>query len=110
MEKRQGHHGCSHYLLLPRLQSPSVQVRHTHLTPCVVVCRCSQRSQLRSTSTRAPWTASRRSRQKKAWLQVCSKDLLRTSSAALAEHSCLCCTIVPKSTLAFKQPPLLSAQ
>merc|ERR1739845_275582 len=67
-----------------------------------VVCRCSPRSQWKSTSTREPWTASRRSRRKRALPRACSRGSWPTSSAVSAVHWCSCCTTVPRCTSDFE--------
>merc|ERR1711862_812270 len=63
--------GASPPSLPRRPPSLSVLEQHIHSTPCVVVCRCSPRSQLSSTSTRAPWTASRSLLVTRGWCPDC---------------------------------------
>merc|ERR1711976_661738 len=81
-----------------RLRSPSVLEPRILLTPCADACRCSRRSLWRSTSTRAPWTASRRSLPKRAWQRACTRGSSRTWSVALAVPWCLSCTIARRCT------------
>merc|ERR1712003_462790 len=81
-----------------KLQSPSVQEPRIPLTLCVDDCRCSRRSPWKNTSTRVPWTASRRLLPRRAWQKVCTRDSLRTWSAVLVVPWSSFCTIVLRCT------------
>merc|ERR1712127_95209 len=91
--------GRSPHLLQPRQPSPSGQGPPTLSTPCADACRCSRRSPLRSTSTRAQETASRRSQRRRAWQLASTRVSWQTFSAALVVPWCLSSTTGRRSTL-----------
>merc|ERR1711924_218750 len=86
-----------------RLRSPLVLELRIPSTLCVDACRCSRRNPSRSISTRAPWTASRRSLPRRAWPRACTRDSLRTSLEAWEALSCLCFTIARRRTWACEE-------
>merc|ERR1712117_433205 len=81
-----------------RRPSQSELARPTHSTQCAVACRCSQRSHLKSISTRALETVSRRLLQKRGLLQACTRDSWLMCCEASVAHSSLCSTIGPRLT------------
>merc|ERR1712187_926937 len=81
-----------------KLRSLSVQEPRIPLTLCVDDCRCSRKNPWKNTSTRVPWTASRRLLPRRAWQKVCTRDSLRTWSAALVVPWSSFCTIVRRCT------------
>merc|ERR1712241_184012 len=90
-----------------RLRSPSERVQHTLLTQYADACRCSPRSRRRSIFTRAPVIVSKRSPQRKASPQACTRDSWQTWCAVWAEPSSLSSTTGPRHTLASDLVPWL---
>merc|ERR1712038_1207523 len=75
-----------------RLPSRSVLEQPTHSTQSVVVCRCSPKSPLRSTSTRELVIASRRLLPRKVWRLGFTRDSWQMFSEASAAPLCSCST------------------